>query len=62
MTWSSEGLATSARRLVPGDAWARGQRATGTAPQGAAFAEICLKSAHDSGTVWFDDVEWAQTA
>jgi hypothetical protein len=33
-------------------------QATGTAPPGAAFAEIWLKSAHDTGTVWFDDVSW----
>jgi hypothetical protein len=30
----------------------------GAAPNGAAFAEIWLKSAHDTGTVWFDDVSW----
>jgi hypothetical protein len=33
-------------------------RAAGPAPPGAAFAEIWLKSAHNSGTVWFDDVTW----
>jgi hypothetical protein len=32
--------------------------ATGAAPPGAAFAEIWLKSARNSGTVWFDDVTW----
>jgi hypothetical protein len=34
--------------------------ATGTAPPGAAFAEIWLKSAHNCGTVWFDDVTWSR--
>ncbi|MGI8448404.1 MAG: hypothetical protein ACR2MP_14725 [Streptosporangiaceae bacterium] len=32
--------------------------ASAVAPRGAAFAEIWLKSAHNSGTVWFDDVTW----
>jgi hypothetical protein len=32
--------------------------ATGSAPPGAAFAEIWLKSAGNSGTVWFDDITW----
>jgi hypothetical protein len=36
--------------------------ATGVTPPGAAFAEIWLKSAHNSGTVWFDDVTWTRTA
>jgi hypothetical protein len=31
---------------------------TGAAPSRAAFAEIWLKSAHDTGTVWFDDLTW----
>jgi len=35
--------------------------ATGVAPPGAAFAEIWLKSARNSGTVWFDDVTWARS-
>jgi hypothetical protein len=35
-------------------------QATGTAPPGAAFAEIWLKSAENSGTVWFDDVTWTR--
>jgi hypothetical protein len=35
---------------------------TGSAPPGAAFAEIWLKSAHDKGTVWFDDVAWTANA
>jgi hypothetical protein len=30
----------------------------GVAPPKAAFAEIWLKSAHNSGTVWFDDIIW----
>jgi hypothetical protein len=33
---------------------------TGTAPAGAAFAEIWLKSADNAGTAWFDDVTWAR--
>jgi hypothetical protein len=37
-------------------------QATATAPPGAAFAEIWLKSADDSGTVWFDDVTWTRTS
>ncbi|HEU5331146.1 MAG TPA: hypothetical protein VFU73_00230 [Actinocrinis sp.] len=44
--------------LGPGDSDWTELEATGTAPPGAAFAEIWLKSAHDSGTVWFDDVTW----
>jgi hypothetical protein len=32
--------------------------AIGVAPVGAAFAEIWLKSAHNSGAVWFDDIIW----
>lgn len=32
--------------------------ATAVAPPGAAAAQIWLKSAHDAGTVWFDDVTW----
>ncbi len=35
--------------------------ATGVAPPAAAFAEIWLKSAGNSGTVWFDDVTWARS-
>lgn len=44
--------------LYPGDTDWTELAATGTAPPGAAFAEIWLKSAADSGTVWFDDVTW----
>jgi hypothetical protein len=48
--------------LGPGDtAWTE-LTASGTAPAGAAFAEIWLKSADNAGTVWFDDVTWARTA
>jgi hypothetical protein len=46
--------------LGPGDTGWTELEATGTAPPGAAFAEIWLKSAHDSGTVWFDDVTWTR--
>jgi hypothetical protein len=31
---------------------------TAVAPQGAAAAQIWLKSGYDAGTVWFDDVTW----
>jgi hypothetical protein len=44
--------------LGPGDTDWTELEATGTAPAGAAFAEIWLKSANNSGTVWFDDVTW----
>ena len=52
-------------QAVPGGqyrvtAWVRGQEAPGTAPPGSAFAEIWLKSADNSGTVWFDDVTWTR--
>ena len=46
--------------LGPGDTDWTELAATGTAPTGAAFAEIWLKSAEDSGTVWFDDVTWTR--
>jgi hypothetical protein len=46
--------------LSPGDTDWTELEATGTAPPGAAFAEIWLKSAHNSGTVWFDDVTWTR--
>jgi hypothetical protein len=45
--------------LGPGDTDWTELEATGVAPPRAAFAEIWLKSARDSGTVWFDDVTWA---
>ena len=48
--------------LGPGDTDWTELEATGTAPPGAAFAEIWLKSAHNSGTVWFDDVTWTRSA
>jgi hypothetical protein len=44
--------------LSPGDTDWTELDATGTAPPGAAFAEIWLKSSHNSGVVWFDDVTW----
>ncbi|HWG22900.1 hypothetical protein [Actinospica sp.] len=47
--------------LSPGDTDWTELDATGTAPPGAAFAEIWLKSAHNSGTVWFDDVAWTRS-
>ena len=46
--------------LNPGDTDWTELEATGTAPPGAAFAEIWLKSADNSGTVWFDDVTWTR--
>lgn len=48
--------------LRPGDTHWTELEATGTAPPAAAFAEIWLKSARNSGTVWFDDVTWARSA
>jgi hypothetical protein len=47
--------------LSPGDTDWTELEATGTAPPGAAFAEIWLKSARNSGTVWFDDVTWTRS-
>jgi hypothetical protein len=47
--------------LGPGDTDWTELEAAATAPPGAAFAEIWLKSAHDSGTVWFDDVTWTHS-
>jgi hypothetical protein len=35
---------------------------TAVAPPGAAAAQIWLKSAHDAGTVWFDDVTWTRAS
>ncbi|MGH3166033.1 MAG: hypothetical protein ACRDN0_09085 [Trebonia sp.] len=46
-------------RLGAGDTGWTELEATGVAPPGAAFAEIWLKSARNSGTAWFDDVTWA---
>jgi hypothetical protein len=46
--------------LSPGDTDWTELDATGTAPPGAAFAEIWLKSAHNTGIVWFDDVTWTR--
>lgn len=48
--------------LSPGDTEWTELEATGMAPPAAAFAEIWLKSARNSGTVWFDDVTWARSA
>ncbi|MBS2964720.1 hypothetical protein KGA66_16805 [Actinocrinis puniceicyclus] len=48
--------------LDPGDTDWTELEATGTAPPAAAFAEIWLKSAHNSGAVWFDDVTWTRWA
>jgi hypothetical protein len=50
---------TDSASLGPGDTGWTELAATGTAPAGAAFAEIWLKSARNSGTAWFDDVTWA---
>lgn len=49
---------TDSTSLPPGDTGWTELQATATAPPGAAFAEIWLKSAGDPGTVWFDDVTW----
>ncbi len=47
---------TDSASLPAGDTpWTR-LAVTAVAPPGAAAAEIWLKSAHDQGTVWFDDV------
>jgi hypothetical protein len=49
---------TDSASLSSGDVDWTELEATGTAPPGAAFAEIWLKSADNSGVVWFDDVTW----
>ncbi|HEV2639107.1 MAG TPA: hypothetical protein VGX23_28445 [Actinocrinis sp.] len=46
--------------LAPGDTGWTELQAAATAPPGAAFAQIWLKSARNSGTVWFDDVSWTR--
>lgn len=51
---------TDSAGLDPGETDWTELEATGTAPPGAAFAEIWLKSADNSGTVWFDDVTWTR--
>ena len=48
--------------LPAGDTHWTELEAIGVAPPAAAFAEIWLKSAHDSGTVWFDDVTCTRPA
>jgi hypothetical protein len=64
VSWfNTEGVFTSGTDsavLSPGDTDWTELEATGTAPPGAAFAEIWLKSADNSGVVWFDDVTWAR--
>ncbi|HZU58788.1 MAG TPA: hypothetical protein VFA06_23110 [Actinocrinis sp.] len=52
---------TDSPTLSSGDTDWTELEATGVAPLGAAFAEIWLKSARNSGTVWFDDVTWARS-
>jgi hypothetical protein len=49
---------TNSAFLGAGDTHWTELEATGSAPPGAAFAEIWLKSARNSGTVWFDDITW----
>ena len=49
---------TDSASLSPGDTPWTELQATATAPPSAAFAEIWLKSADNSGTAWFDDVTW----
>jgi hypothetical protein len=49
--------ADSANLALGNTPWTK-LEAVGEAPPGAAFAEIWLKSANNSGTVWFDDVTW----
>ena len=51
---------TDSTGLGPGDTDWTELQATGTAPPAAAFAEIWLKSAENSGTVWFDDVTFTR--
>jgi hypothetical protein len=66
ITWfSNRGVFLSgadSARLPGGDAQWTELEASSVAPRGAAFAEIWLKSAGDSGTVWFDDVTWTRPA
>jgi hypothetical protein len=50
---------TGSASLPTGDTPWTELQAVGVAPPGAAFAEIWLKSASNSGTAWFDDVTWA---
>ncbi|HET9170673.1 MAG TPA: hypothetical protein VFN97_14630 [Actinospica sp.] len=49
---------TDSASLSSGDTDWTELEATGTAPTGAAFAEVWLKSSDNSGTVWFDDITW----
>lgn len=47
-------------RLPAGDSRWSELEVSAVAPRAAAFAEIWLKSAHNPGTVWFDDVTWTR--
>jgi hypothetical protein len=49
---------TDSASLPSGDTPWTELQAAGAAPPRAAFAEIWLKSADNSGTAWFDDVTW----
>jgi hypothetical protein len=64
MTWfSSKGVflrGVDSADLPMGNTHWTELEAAGAAPPGAAFAEIWLKSADNSGTVWFDDVTWTR--
>lgn len=51
---------TDSASLPTGDTGWTELRATAVAPPGAAAAEIWLKSAHNTGTAWFDDVTWTE--
>jgi hypothetical protein len=51
---------TDSASLPAGDTGWTELAATAVAPPGAAAAEIWLKSAHNSGTAWFDDVTWTE--
>jgi hypothetical protein len=51
---------TDSASLPAGDTQWTELQVTAVAPPGAAAAQIWLKSAHDAGTVWFDDVTWTR--
>jgi hypothetical protein len=51
---------TDSASLPAGDTPWNELAVTAVAPPGAAAAQIWLKSAHDAGTVWFDDVTWTR--
>jgi hypothetical protein len=66
ITWFSRNgvflsSADSARLRSGNSTWTE-LAAASVAPHAAAFAEIWLKSADNSGTVWFDDVTWTRPA